>query len=318
MTNRPTQTIPVVSLRDYLDGSHSARQSFISTVGDALVEVGFFALEDHGVGPDLIDDAYTSAARFFSQSAEEKAACHVPGISGQRGFTAFGAEHARDSTSPDLKEFYHVGRDTQPSDRLHALFGPNVWPQAVPQFQPSMQRLYGGLDTVAATLLEAISTYIGEAPSMLGDLANGGDTILRVIHYPPIPDNASVASIRAAAHEDINFITILCEATAGGLELLDKDGSWRPVHALGGQFIVDSGDMLQYLTNGMLRSTTHRVVNPNDSRERRFSMPFFVHPHPTADLTPRHLPVVMTGGVARFKPTTAEAFLTCRLSEIGL
>lgn len=313
-----SQTIPVVSLRDFTSGTRAQREAFISKVGDALVEVGFFALEDHGVDDELVQRSYDRAAAFFEQDGDKKARCIVPGIGGQRGFTKLGDEHARDTDAPDLKEFFHVGRDVAADHRLHKMYGPNVWPDDVSAFAATMRELYGALDNLAGLLLEAISTYIGEDPAMLGGLADGGDTILRLIHYPPVPADASPASVRAAAHEDINFITILCEATAGGLQLQQRDGSWLPVHALKGQFIVDSGDMIQHLTNGMLRSTTHRVVNPDDSRERRFSMPFFVHPNPSADLTPRHLPVVLTGGVVRYESITAAQFLGRRLRELGL
>jgi isopenicillin N synthase-like dioxygenase len=159
---------------------------------------------------------------------------------------------------------------------------------------------------------------MGESPDFLTGLADSGDTVLRVIHYPPVPADRHPASVRAAAHEDINLITLLCEATAGGLELLQRDGSWRPVHALQGQIVVDAGDMLQHLSNGWFKATTHRVVNPDDSRDQRFSMPFFVHPRGDADLTPRPGCIARTGGQPRFANRTAGQYLAQRLAEIGL
>lgn len=143
------------------------------------------------------------------------------------------------------------------------------------------------------------------------------DTILRIIHYPPIPATAPPASLRAAAHEDINLITLLCEATADGLELRQHDGTWLSIRALPGQLIVDSGDMLQQLTNGRWQSTTHRVVNPANDLDRRFSMPFFVHPRPEVDLTP--LPsCIAKVGKQQFRSITAGEYLQQRLREIGL
>jgi isopenicillin N synthase-like dioxygenase len=139
-----------------------------------------------------------------------------------------------------------------------------------------------------------------------------------VINYPQVPAERDAAAIRAGAHEDINFITLLCEATAGGLELLQRDGSWLPIHALKGQIIVDTGDMLQNLTNGLLKSTTHRVVNPDNSRERRFSMPYFVHPRSEVSLTPLPGCVARTGGVKKFPEIVAGEYLDQRLKEIGL
>jgi isopenicillin N synthase-like dioxygenase len=124
--------------------------------------------------------------------------------------------------------------------------------------------------------------------------------------------------VRAAAHEDINLITLLCEATAGGLELLTRSGEWVPVRTGPGEIVVDSGDMLQNLTNGLLRSTTHRVGNPDDSRARRFSMPYFVHPRAEVDLSPLPSCIAKTGGVPIFPPITAGDYLLQRLREIGL
>jgi isopenicillin N synthase-like dioxygenase len=188
----------------------------------------------------------------------------------------------------------------------------------VAEFRPLLTRLYQQLDQCAAKLLEATALYLDEPRGSLAEMARGGNTILRVIHYPPIPPSAPPASVRAAAHEDINLITLLCEATAGGLELLTREGEWIPVRTGPGQIVVDSGDMLQNLTNGLLRSTTHRVGNPDDSRLRRFSMPFFVHPRAEVDLTPLPGCLARTGGEAKFPPITAGEYLLQRLREIGL
>ncbi len=312
------QTIPVVSLNDFTQGTPAQRADFVQTVGDALVDIGFFALEDHGVAQSLIDDAYSCVAEFFELDADTKDRYVIEGGRGQRAFTRYGMEHAKDNPAPDLKEFWQVGRDLSED---HPRFDPkrqNLWPSEVPRFRPTMERLYGQLDSVASRLLEACSVYIGKEAELLRDMSDGGDTILRLIHYPPVPAERDPSSVRAAAHEDINLLTILCEATSGGLELLQRDGVWRPIHALDGQFVVDSGDMIQHCTNGLLRSTTHRVVNPNNSRERRFSMPFFVHPRPEVDLTPIDTCVARTGGEPKFRPVTANDFLQQRLAEIGL
>jgi isopenicillin N synthase-like dioxygenase len=160
--------------------------------------------------------------------------------------------------------------------------------------------------------------FIGEPQDRFSGIAKNGNSILRVIHYPPIAADTNPASIRAAAHEDINLITLLCEATTGGLELLERNGSWRPIHALKGQIIVDAGDMLQNISNGFYKSTTHRVVNPDNSRERRFSMPFFVHPRSEASLKPLPGCIARTGGEETFRNITAGDYLMQRLKEIGL
>ncbi len=202
---------------------------------------------------------------------------------------------------------------------------PNLNPVEVPQFYAIANQLYIQLESCAAQLLKACALYLEQPETFLSDCAIDGDTILRVIHYPPIPHDAPQFSLRSAPHEDINLITLLCEATDSGLELLQRDGQWRSIPALPGQIIVDSGDMLQHLTNGLLKSTTHRVVNPDNQRDRqsqtkdrRFSMPFFVHPRPQTDLTPLSRCVAKTGGMIKFPPITAGEYLQQRLREIGL
>lgn len=312
------QSIPVVSLKDYTDGTPAQRAAFIDTVGAALVDLGFFALEDHGVQQGLVDYAYDCTRRFFDLEAATKESYVIPGCRGQRGLTRFGMEHAKDSQAADLKEFWQVGRDFSESHPRFDATRRNPWPTQVVDFESTMMALFSELDSVSQSLLRACSTYIGEPAERLAGMADEGDTILRLIHYPPIPADREPAAVRAAAHEDINLITILCEATTGGLELLQRDGDWRAVHAQHGQFVVDAGDMMQHCTNGFFKSTTHRVVNPNNSRDRRFSMPFFVHPRPEVDLTPIQSCVERTGGEALFSPITAGTFLQQRLAEIGL
>lgn len=312
------QTIPVADLDDYRSGDPERRAAFVKTIGEALEDIGFFSLINHGVDSDLIKKAYARTEDFFDLPDASKAAYEDLALKGQRGFTSFGREHAKDSPAPDLKEFWHVGREFDADDPRRGSLPGNLWPTEVDGFKATMLELYRQLDACAATLLEACSIYLGEAPDLLPSMARGGDTILRVIHYPPVPDDADPASIRAAAHEDINFITLLCESTDEGLELLQRDGTWRPIHALDGHIIVDSGDMIQQITNGRFQSTTHRVSNPNSDRSRRFSMPFFVHPRHDVDLTPLDRSVAAMGGEVRFPSLTAGEYLQQRLREIGL
>lgn len=312
----PSQTIPVVSLQSFLKGNRNERAKFVQTVGDALMDIGFFALEDHGIDQSVIRRAYEVAEAFFNLPLETRLKYEVPELCGQRGYTSFGREHAKDHAAPDLKEFWHVGRERDGDPRTAALPWHNLWPNELPEMQQRFVTLFRQLDTCAAQLLTACSLYLDMPGNWLPEMATCGDSILRVIHYPPVPENRHPEAVRAAAHEDINLITLLCEATAGGLELLQRDGNWRPIHALDGQVVVDAGDMLQYLTHGLFRSTTHRVVNPDNSRERRFSMPFFVHPRPEVDLTPNFPRARGLSG--NFAPITAGEYLRRRLQEIGL
>jgi isopenicillin N synthase-like dioxygenase len=308
----------VVDLRDWLDGG-ARRDGFARAVGEALADVGFFAVSQHGIPEALTRRAYEAARAFFHLPAEVKARYHDPAKRGQRGFTGFGTEHAKDSTAPDLKEFWQVGRPDVPDDHpVHRLYGPNRWPVEVPDLGPAVAALYEHLDRLGGALLEAAATYLGEPPGRFRDLTDGADTIVRVLYYPPVRPGAPPAAVRSAAHEDINLITLLSGATAEGLELLQRDGAWRPVHTGLDAIVVDAGDMLQSLTNGLFRSTTHRVVNPADPTSERFSMPCFVHARGEVDLAPLPSCIARTGGRARYPQITAADYLLQRLREIGL
>lgn len=312
VTTPQRQTLPVVDFAAFQKGTAGEREQFVRQVGEALQQIGFFALVNHGLSPELIREAYEVAEAVFLLPEPTKRAYEDPALLGQRGYTHFGKEHAKNHPYPDLKEFWHIGREGDP--HLPA----NIWPREVPQFRRVMLELFAQLETCVQGLLQAVSLYLGEPAEYLPKAAEGGVNLLRVIHYPPIPAEAPPQSLRAAAHEDINLITLLCEATAPGLELLQRDGSWLPISALPGQIIVDAGDMLQNLTNGLLRSTTHRVTNPDNPQECRFSIPFFVHPRPEVDLTPLPTCVARTGGIPRFPSLTAGEYLAQRLREIGL
>ena len=315
------QTIPVVSLKDWTSGDADRRAAFAKTVGDALTDLGFFAVTDHGVDQDLIKQSYAQVEQFFDLPEETKRKYELAELNGQRGFISFGREHAKDHPVPDIKEFWHVGPELSEDETVQyeTHYARNIWPaEELPAFRPTLLKLYSQLQACSASLLEACAIYAGEPEGLFRDMATAGDTILRTIHYPPIPEDSHPAAIRAAAHEDINLITLLVESTDEGLELLQRDGTWRPIHALDGHMVVDAGDMLQHVTNGLFKSTTHRVVNPNDDRSRRFSMPFFVHPRGEVDLTPLESCVAKTGGEALYPKKSAREYLDERLAEIGL
>lgn len=307
-----------VRVEDFLAGGDAAAR-FVEGVGRSLEDVGFFAVEGHDISPELLARAYERARAFFALPADQKRAHFHEEIHGQRGFTPFGREHAKDSPAPDLKEFWQVGRpDVGAEHPVHAKYGPNRWPdECAPGFGDAMSELYGKLDHLGALLLQACALYLGEDKDLFARMAVEGDTILRVIHYPPVPPGMA-GSVRAAAHEDINLITLLCSATASGLELLERDGTWRAIDTGGDQIVVDAGDMLQNVTNGLFKSTTHRVVNPADSSQARFSIPCFIHPRGEVDLSPLPSCVARSGGAPRYPATTAGEYLAQRLREIGL
>lgn len=308
------QTIPVLDLQDFTTGRDT--DGFVAGFGQALSELGFFALTNHGVEQRIIDAAYGAAEAFFALPDDTKTQYEIDDLKGQRGFTCFGREHAKDSAAPDLKEFWHVGRQTPTANPVS--YPDNIWPKEVPQFHPVMATLFQQLETCADSLMQACACYLNQPVDFFSTQVAEGQTILRVIHYPPIPESITPNSQRAAPHEDINLITLLCEATTPGLEIQKPNGEWLAVQPIAGQIIVDTGDMLQSLSNGLLRSTTHRVVNPTSSRDRRFSMPFFVHPRPEFDLTPLPNCVERTNGNQLYPAQTAGEYLQQRLKEIGL
>ena len=312
-----SRSIPVIDFADYVSGDDSRKEKFIQEVGDSLKDIGFFALENHGIPLELIKQSYNKGDEFFGLKQEEKMLYARRDISHQRGYTAFGVEHAKDNPAPDLKEFWQTGRTHQEGETPS--YPANVWPdESVPQFKLVVDDLYNKMESLSCDLLSACSEYLGKESDWLVEMTNHGNTIMRIIHYPPLGEDVPKGAVRSAAHEDINFITLLVTATADGLEVQDHDGSWIKVEGDERYIIVDSGDMIQNLTNGLFKSTTHRVVNPSSISERRFSMPMFVHPRNSIDLTPRPEFIEMTTGTADYQSITAGDYLHQRLVEIGL
>ncbi len=303
--------VPELSFAEFTHGSERERERFSHALLGALQRYGFVILRDHRVSVQLLDGAYELARRLFA--LDEAAKLQHRG--GLRGYTPFGTEHAKNHQFPDLKEFWQIGRDPAPGAVATAQFPANVWPEALPEFRPTFSALFAALDETARELLCALAPRLGVTPEYFDERVRAGNSVLRLIHYPPIPADADPRCVRSAAHEDINFLTILVAARGAGLELLDRDGSWLPVETEPRNLIVDSGDMLARLTNDVIPATTHRVVNPQGPNVSRYSMPFFMHP--TDETSLECLPSCIGSG-AKYAPTTAGAFLAERLREIGL
>ena len=281
--------------------------------GDAFARTGFAVVSDHGIPQPLIDRALAATRALFALPEATKAAYVVPGGGGQRGMTAFGIEAAKGAETSDLKEFWHVGRNLAAGHRFAAIMPPNIWPAEVPEFQPAVQALFDALDAAGRRMLRAIAVHMGLAADFFEDPVTDGNSILRLLHYPPV-SNATAGAIRAGAHEDINVITLLLGAEEAGLQLLGRDGEWRDIAAPAGSLVCNIGDMLQRLTGGRLPSTTHRVVNPSPERAAfpRYSTPFFLHFRPDYRIE------TMPGGPYEWPPITADEFLRERLREIKL
>lgn len=306
--------VPELSLKAYVEGDDKARSEFKAALFEGFKYFGFIILKDHGVNRDLLSRAYDLNRKFFDQPESEKLGYNA-GPDGQRGYTPFGKEHAKDSNHPDLKEFWHVGREFEDSSPLADVYPPNLWPDNPEGFRDTFTTLYNSLEETGLIMLEALAPALGVDNDFFRDMATNGNSILRLLHYPPIPDDADPNCVRAAAHEDINLITILVAANGGGLELLDRNGKWLPVETDPDNLIVDAGDMLARVCNDVIPATTHRVVNPSGPNVSRYSMPFFMHPHSDALLSCLES---CKGAGAKYEDITAGAFLQQRLEEIGL
>ncbi len=307
--------VPELSLLSYVNGSTSDQVKFVDDLYLGLKEYGFIILKDHTVDQKKVDNAYDFVHEFFQLPEEIKMKYYDDKIAGQRGYTPFKREHAKNNPNPDLKEFWHVGRDLADSSPYQGVYPDNIWPSEIAEFKKSFQELYSSMDATAVVLLEALGKALDVPENFFKDMIADGNSILRTIHYPPTKGQDTQNSIRAAAHEDINLITMLVGATASGLQLLDRDGTWLDVNSRPGQIVVDTGDMMSRLTNEVLPATTHRVINPDSDGEARYSMPYFVHPHSNAMLSCLNSCV---GQGKKYEDITAGDFLTQRLIEIGL
>ncbi|MEM9823147.1 MAG: 2-oxoglutarate and iron-dependent oxygenase domain-containing protein [Bacteroidota bacterium] len=313
-----TRAIPVVDLSKFVNGSSEERDAFVKALGKAFHEIGFVGVVNHGIPKTLIDGFYSASKAFFALSVDSKRKYEVPGLAGQRGYTSFGKEHAKQSTVADLKEFFQIGQTVRDGDAIKAEYPDNVNVMEKPEFSDLGRDLYSAFEKAGAELLKAISIYLDLGEDYFVDKIHNGNSILRAIHYPPITQEPASA-IRAEQHEDINLITLLVGASAGGLQLLNKDDEWMAIVPEEDEIVINVGDMLQRLTNNYLKSTTHRVVNPprEEWHKPRLSIPFFLHPRSTMDLTCLESCITDERPLA-YDSITAGGYLDERLREIGL
>lgn len=304
-----------LSLAAYTQGSTQDKQKFIDNLYTGLKDLGFITLVDHPLSATLLNKAYALSEEFFQQPTPIKNKYSLKENGFQRGYTPFGTEHAKDSPVGDLKEFWHVGRNLNVGHKYESLYPKNIWPTEVTEFSTVFSQIYSALEMCGDILLEALTLPLNLEKTYFKTMTKDGNSILRLLHYPPLPADRDPRSIRAAAHEDINLITLLVSASASGLELKDRNGQWMPVESSHNAIIVDSGDMLSRITNDVIPSTTHRVVNPPDAKSSRYSMPYFMHPNPEAMLS--CLPSCRGSG-EKYPDILAEDFLKQRLREIGL
>ncbi len=313
-----TQNIRSLNLDDFKHGDRFTKAKFVQNLGDAYKNIGFVAIYNHQLSDELTENLYRYTKEFYALPLTTKMKYHVAGIAGQRGFTSWGTEHAKDSKVGDLKEFYHFGQTIPTELQDTYSYHKNVWVEEVPGFNEYGLKAYAALQETGKYILRAIALYLQLEETYFDTYIAYGNSILRPIHYGPIVD-APKNAVRAGQHEDINLITLLMGASAAGLEVLDKQNNWIPITALPNQLVVNVGDMLQRLTNNILRSTTHRVVNPpkEDWGTTRFSIPFFLHP--VSEMSLNCLPNCVTADNPKaYDDICAGDFLTQRLIEIGL
>lgn len=310
--NATLDHLPVLSLE-------TDAETLSQQLGNSFSQYGFALIRDHGLDPDLVANGWAMTKAFFALPDEEKRRYYDAKRGGQRGYTPFGTEIAKDAKAHDLKEFWHVGREIDASSPIADTMPVNIWPERPEGFRDVFEPLFAEFDRVGNVILSRIARYLGLADTWFEPAVDEGNSILRLLHYPPV-SGAEQGAIRAGAHEDINLITLLLGAEEAGLELLTRDGRWIPANPPEGALVVNVGDMLQRLTNHALPSTTHRVVNPAGERaaHSRYSMPFFLHLR--SDFKIETLKeCVDSGHPDRYpEPILADDYLHQRLVEIGL
>ena len=293
-------------------------KAFADELGQSFVDYGFAIVRDHGIPQDLIDRAEQLSKQFFALPEEAKRKYLIEGSGGARGYTAFGIETAKGAQAFDLKEFWHVGRELPAGHKFRDVMADNIWPEEIPGFRQTFLELYDAFDAAGVKVLRAIARFLKVDEEYFTDTVRDGNSVMRLLHYPA-QNEPTGNHIRAGAHEDINTITLLLGAEEAGLELKTKDGRWIPVSPKPGELVINIGDMLQRLTNGVLRSTSHRVVNPTPDRasHARYSMPYFLHFRP--DFMIEALPgTVPPGEQPKWPPISSHEYLQERLREIKL
>ncbi len=313
------QHIPSVDLRDFLSDDPARKQHFVNEIGKAYEAIGFVALKGHFLDDQLVEDLYQEVRHFFNLPLETKAKYEIPGIGGQRGYVSFGKEHAKGRSAGDLKEFWHFGQYVEADSKYAHEYPDNVEVSELPHFNATGRKAYEMLEKTGIYVLRALALHIGLDEFYFDNYIQQGNSILRPIHYPPITDEPKDGAVRAAAHGDINLITLLMGAQGKGLQVQNHNGEWIDAMAQPDELMINVGDMLSRHTNNKLKSTIHQVINP--PRElwgtSRYSIPFFMHP--VSDMPLNCLPECIDASHPKaFEDITAGEYLEERLVELGL
>ncbi|MCS7298001.1 MAG: 2-oxoglutarate and iron-dependent oxygenase domain-containing protein [Bacteroidia bacterium] len=314
------ENLPLLDLKAFIQGGEAQRLRFVKALGEAFTQIGFAIIENHLVPEALQKQIYEKTKAFFDLPLEIKRKYVVPGTSGQRGYTPPNQEHAKGQKVPDLKEFFHIGPEVEPSIASAQNLLLNVWPEEVPGFRQTFMEAYEKFFETGRVLLQALALYLELEEDYFEPRVQYGPSLLRLLHYYPLEKvDIPPGATRAAEHEDINLITLLIGASAEGLEVLTREGKWLAPVVAPHQMVVNVGDMLQRLTNNKLRSTTHRVTLPPPEKRHlsRYSVPFFLHPRPEVSLA--CLPSCIDEAHPKAYPDiTAGEYLNERLVELRL
>ena len=313
-----TNKIPSVNLQDFLSSDINKKNNFVESIGKAFEEIGFVALDGHFLDSNFNKKLYKEIRSFFDLPQEIKNKYEIPGISGQRGYVSFGKESAKGSKHGDLKEFWHFGQYVENDDKLLKEYPSNVEVTENEQFNIVGKQTYRLLEKTSKYVLRALALYLKLDEFYFDKYIVNGNSILRPIHYPPILEKPKDA-VRAAAHGDINLITLLMGAQGKGLQVKNNDGEWIDAIASKDQLMINVGDMLSRHTNNKLKSTVHRVINPSKElmKKSRYSIPFFMHPISNMKLDVLES-CIDENNPKSFDDITAGEFLNQRLVELGL
>jgi len=269
--------IPELSFVDIEKGDSNS----INILSDALEDHGFFSITEHGLSNELVDKCYQLSKQFFDLEYEIKNKYSSVGSKGARGYTPKGIETAVGENVPDQKEFWHHGPVVD--DTFDQKIPKNIIIEEMPEFNKYYDELYLELHKIGSRVLSVIALSLEIDKNFFTPWIEKGNSLLRSIHYPPVDSNLNPH--RARAHEDINLITLLIGAEEGGLEVLNKDGSWIKVSPSSEAIVCNIGDMMQLVTDKKLKSTTHRVIQDKLTESKpRYSIPFFLHPAPSINL----------------------------------
>ena len=310
--------IPSLDLRDFLSEDPHRKAEFIQLIGKAFQEIGFCAVKGHLLSDDLVERLYKQIKLFFDLPDEVKTKYEFPEYSGQRGYVSFGKESAKGSKHGDLKEYWHFGQYIEEEEKGNYNYFPNINVDELPEFNKVGKEVYTSLENTAKHILRALALYLNIEENYFDQYIKNGNAILRPINYPPILDDPKEA-VRASAHGDINLITLLTGAHGKGIQVQHSNGEWIDAMAGKDELMINIGDMLSRHTNNLLKSTVHRVVNPDREllKKSRYSIPFFMHPVSEMKLNVLES-CINEDNPKSFDDITAGDFLNERLVELGL